>query len=439
MMKTFAQTPTRRAGTLFLMLTIAVTAAVMAAIAAGNPQVLAAAPSNLEVVGIFPAHDPDTGDVLDDEYLAILNWDFDENDHGFWVAMYTGQRTSADGNICDFTGAYPRGKSEISIATLSGPNLEPGEWYFKVTSLRERNNSDVSVEDLTCDNQGQDFSSQGADIAGPVTVRSNNTPLRDLAAPTGFRVVSAEHRRVELEWDPPEDGATTGYVVRRKWLGSNDNTDSPPPICIWESNNSITPRLVDIYIGAYEDTGSQNQYEYKLFPINTNYDTGDSDAETCDTEVPASTPATVTATLEISDAFRAANGKLVLENVTAPRQLELTSRWRFRNPVGPQIKATWEGVDDAPAYQLRVKETSGDGTWLETFTRQARNHPNLFRADGTTWRRAKTYHRTTTTLLESITSGERYTYQVGTCDTLDCDNVTWNNQTRTVVAARRPE
>ena len=87
------------------------------------------------------------------------------------------------------------------------------------------------------------------------------------------------------------------------------------------------------------------------------------------------------------------------------------------------------------AGSIRRRETNGDGSWLETFTLQSENLPKMYWVDGVRPRHAKTRH---TTPPSVISSSVRYTYQVGTCDTLDCDNVTWSSRTASVRAAEDP-
>ena len=126
------------------------------------------------------------------------------------------------------------------------------------------------------------------------------------------------------------------------------------------------------------------------------------------------------------------NGTFALNNVEAPTNLTLTSVYGYSGVRGPRIRAKWNGSRLVLAYQLRVRETNGDGSWLETFTLQSENLPKMYWVDGVRPRHAKTRH---TTPPSVISSGVRYTYQVGTCDTLDCDNVTWSSRTASVRAA----
>ena len=393
--------------------------------------VSADSPTNLEVLAIMPATD-EQGNIIEDQWLAILQWDYQAADTGYWVTINEG---SSD-DICDMAGKYPSGANTITVTTRRAPNLTPGNWYISVYSIGE-SFPRANLDNITCGNV-LSFTQTGARSVGPIQVGNTIPDLEDLDTPTGLGATQSEYRKVVLEWDSPEDrNGTSGYIIRRKWLGQNANTvglNPVPSLCIWYSDNSLTPRVVDDSAYAYDYSGTQNKYEYKLYPINTNYKPAS--GKTCDDAEPASTPAVLEVTVDTSPDHAANNGKISILSYPTPTGFALKTRYRWTNGQGPRIIATWSKRLSVPAYQLRFKEASGDGEWIKTFTIHAQNYPNMGGADGTSMRPAPGRHRTLPT--DMIASNVRYTYQVGTCNNPECNEINWSSATRSIVAASNP-
>ena len=391
--------------------------------------VLDAAAMNVELVALMPATDHD-GNIIEDEWFAILQWDYHDDDFGYRVDASQGNDPT-----CIMTGKYVDGKNTIAVTTRRAPNMTPGRWYLQVFTAADR--SGTNPDSFDCgDNHLYDIR-HGVEI-GPIQVGNTIPDLEDLDTPTGLGATQSEYRKVVLEWDSPEDrNGTSGYVIRRKWLGQNANTDELDPVpslCIWYSDNSLTPRVVDDSAYAYDYSGTQNKYEYKLYPINTNYKPAS--GKTCDDAEPASTPAVLEVTVDTSPDHAANNGKISILSYPTPTGFALKTRYRWTNGQGPRIIATWSKRLSVPAYQLRFKEASGDGEWIKTFTIHAQNYPNMGGADGTSMRPAPRRHRTLPT--DMIASNVRYTYQVGTCNNPECDEINWSSATRSIVAASNP-
>ena len=106
--------------------------------------VSADSPTNLEVLAIMPATD-EQGNIIEDEWFAILQWDYQAADTGYWVTISEG---SFDG-ICDMAGKYRSGANTITVTTRRAPNLTPGNWYIRVYSIGE-SITGANLDNITC-------------------------------------------------------------------------------------------------------------------------------------------------------------------------------------------------------------------------------------------------------------------------------------------------
>lgn len=386
-------------------------------------------PTNLELE-TFSGNDSDG-------YMAVLKWNYDDADGGYVLE----KRLDAGGDwVCIVAGEYPDGDT-ISISTLNDGRLTPaGEWYFRVFSINSQAFS--YMDEATCDenaaygyvrdpdpDEGYTFST--AAEVGPFTFSDPaEATVASLATPTGFTIDSAVHGRVRLSWDLADDnGRTTGYILKREYLG----TDGVDQCIFWPL--SLWTRFTDRFVSAYDTANDANKYTYRLYPINGNYERFNSDDElVCAEEDPDSTPAEATATLSTSSKIGVVSGTLTFSNPPAPRNFRLHA-YKSSNPVaGSKVITAWKDIRNIPAYQLRYKDDDPASDWTMV-TLESTNFPQMWGADG-----RDDYVQPASYWFSpdgELVGGTTYTFQVGSCDNTDCDNVTWSAAID-VVAAGSP-
>lgn len=378
---------------------------------------LPSAPTNLEVAW-------QSGNNADG-FSVVLQWDYDTDDDGYVLDK---RKTDSGEWECVVAGEYPDGSS-IKVSTLKGGKLEAGDdWYFRVFSINEHGT--YYIDEATCDEtaqfgyvrevipgDGPVYSFSNAAEVGPVSISDPaDTEVADLATPTGFTVDSAAHGRVRLSWDLPDDnGATTGYVLTREYLG----TDGVDQCVFWPL--SLWTRFRDRFVAAYDTANDANKYEYRLYPINDKHDrTG------CYSDpivVPDSTPAEATATLTTSSKIGVVSSKLTYSNPPVPRNIRHHAYYSSAAGAGSKVIIGWRPVRDIPAYQVRYKDDDPMSDWT-TITLESMNFPQMWGADGRDdYVAPNSYYFTPD---GELTGGTTYTFQVGSCDNTDCDNVTWS-------------
>ncbi|MDE2780736.1 MAG: hypothetical protein OXI91_13830 [Chloroflexota bacterium] len=377
-------------------------------------------PTNLEL-DIYSGNDSDG-------YVAILKWNYNDADGGYVLE----KRLDSGGDwVCIVAGEYPDGDN-ISISTLNDGRLKPaGEWYFRVFSINAQAHS--YTDEATCDenaahgyvrdpdpDEGYTFSA--AAEVGPFTFSdAAEATVASLATPTGFTIDSAVHGRVRLSWDLPGDnGRTTGYILKREYLGPN----GVDQCILWPL--SLWTRFTDRFVSAYDTANDANKYTYRLYPINGNYERFNSDNQlVCVTEDPDSTPAEATATLTTSSNIGVVGGKPTYSSPPAPRDFWFRTYRSSNTAVGSKIVTGWKAVRNIPAYQFRYKDDDPASDWT-TVTLESMNFPQMWGADG-----RGDYVQPSDNWISpdgELVGGATYTLQVGSCDNTDCDNVTWSDE-----------
>ena len=396
------------------------------------------APTNLEVTG-------DGGS--ENQYHATLRWNYDSDADGYLLDSRKG--TSGAWN-CVVAGGYPSDSDSdsIQVTTLRGGYMEAGEdWYFRVRSINAHEYA--VVDEATCDENAEygyvhsDRDNEGFTLSdglriGPenIGVPAESPPISDLDTPTGFRIVSAQSGRVELDWDNPIDnGATTGYVIKRQWMGehldANGNARNNPDLCIFFPANTYRTDFEDYYVRAYDSAGPQNQYRYRLYAVNSNFSiTPDQNGPytSCDRTAPDNTPAEAVATLDLSPAIQMRNGQYTLLSPSAPTGISLSSRYWGQHDDST-IRIIWESAFIEPAFQIEHREVGED--WEEPVVHTSENFPSMLLADRTLF----TPPQSSLVLPRSaIDPGVQYQIRVGTCTTVVCDDVVYSS-IRTIRAA----
>lgn len=388
-------------------------------------EAMPSAPTNLELED-FAGNDTDG-------YMGVLKWNYDDADGGYVLE----KRLDAGGNwVCIVAGDYPDGDT-ISISTLNDGRLTPaGEWYFRVFSINSQEFS--YVDEATCDesaaygyvrdpdtDEGYTFSA--AAEVGPFTFTDPaEATVASLATPTNFTVDSARHGRVRLSWDLPDDnGRTTGYVLMREYLG----TDGVDQCVFWPL--SLWTRFTDRFVSAYDTADDANKYTYRLYPINDKYDTAQCYADPV--VLPDSTPAEATATLTTSSKIGVVSGKLTYSDPPAPKNFRHHAYHSSAAGAGSKVVTAWKPVRNIPAYQMRYKDDDPMSDWT-VVTIDSEHFPQMWGADGRGDYVEPNDHWFTPD--GELTAGTTYTFQVGSCDNTDCDNVTWSAAVEVEAAGR---
>ncbi|MCY4364941.1 MAG: hypothetical protein OXE17_01745 [Chloroflexi bacterium] len=381
--------------------------------------VVPSTPTNLELE-LFSGNDTDG-------YVAVLKWNYDDADDGYLLE----KRLDVGGEwICVVAGGYPDGDT-ISISTLRDGRLTPaGEWYFRVYSINEQTFS--YIDEVTCDenaaygyvrdpddDEGYTFSA--AAEVGPFTFSDPaEATVASLDTPTNFKVDSARHGRVRLAWDLPDDnGRTIGYILKREYLGTGGVNQ-----CIFWPK-SLWTGFTDRFVSAYDTANDANKYLYRLYPISEEYERLNSNGDlVCESEDPESTPAEATATLTTSSTIGVVNGKLAHLNPGAPQNFRYYAYFSNLSGVGSKVVVAWNVVRQIPAYQLRYKDDDPMSDWT-VVTLDSMHFPQMWGALG-----RGDYVQPANYWVSpdaELTGGTTYTFQVGSCDNTDCDNVTWSD------------
>ena len=373
---------------------------------------------------------------------AVLQWNYDDQDDGYLMERRDGTSGPWD---CVVAGGYPDGDTIEITTTKGGPMAASENWYFRVYSINEQDYS--YIDEATC-NEDADYgyvystkSDEGFTLSTPAVIgpkavgidqSDDPPPVSELDTPTGFTITSAKHGRVKLEWDSPtDDGATTNYIIKRQWLGEhqdqNGNTRANPDLCIFFPSSTYQTYFNDPYVSAYDDTGEQEQYRYRLYATNDNYE-----IRGCDDTTPSSTPAELVATLELSTRIQILDGKYIYQNPPAPTGLNLTTRYNRRHSA-VRIKVSWDYNYYAPAFQIRYRKTGEE--WADPIINQSTNFPQMWLADGTIFESPPNGKNLGKDLIENDTV---YEIQVGTCNTVDCDSVA-HASSQTIRSAKRDQ